>query len=235
MTTTPPATPPRGPGEKEMDGTGSASPRVVPLQSPSGVLVRRLDGRAQFFDEQPLEAARSNLQKSADLFREAAREIERQRADKDAAYLERNQVVAALASVFPSGIARTDIPGWLPEWHRCVYIDLPTGQASWHYHDSQHDLFAHLPTYTKEWDGHTTPEKYARLAALNTSEGIRHETTEAKPSTSPAPKDNASRDDVLEEAAKVADKYSNAGVEGFLTAGMIARDIRSLVGGHRDG
>lgn len=49
-----------------------------------------------------------------------------------------------------------------------------------------------------------------------------------------APKD-ASRDDVLEEAAKVADKYSNAGVEGFLTAGMIARDIRSLVGGRHDG
>ncbi len=40
-------------------------------------LVRRLDGRAQFFDEAPLDASRSNLRKSADLFREAAREIER--------------------------------------------------------------------------------------------------------------------------------------------------------------
>ncbi len=100
------------------------------------------------------------------LYREAADEIEQLRADKDSAYQERNQVVAALASVFPSGISRTDIPGWLPEWHRCVYIDLPTGQASWHYHDSQHDLFAHLPTYTKEWDGHTTPQKYERLSLL---------------------------------------------------------------------
>lgn len=87
-------------------------------------------------------------------------------AEKDAAYLERNQVVAALASIFPSGIARTDIPGWLPEWHGCVYIDLPTGQASWHYHDSHAHLFAHLPPYAGKWDGHTTGEKYARLAAV---------------------------------------------------------------------
>ncbi len=106
-------------------------------------------------------------------FNEAADTIERLRSgraavieDKDAAYLERNQVVAALASLFPSGIARTDIPGWLPEWHGCVYIDLPTGQASWHYHDSHAHLFAHLPAYTKPWDGHTTDEKYKRVRAL---------------------------------------------------------------------
>lgn len=92
------------------------------------------------------------------------------RSDKDAAYLERNQVVALLTSLYPSGIAHTDIPGWLPEWHGCVYIDLPTGQASWHYHDSQAYLFAHLPAYAGAWDGHTTDEKYARLAALAVAE-----------------------------------------------------------------
>lgn len=88
------------------------------------------------------------------------------RARKDGAYEERNRVVAALASCFPSGIARTTIEGWHAEWHGCVYIDLPTGQASWHYHDSQAHLFAHLPTYTKEWDGHTTEEKYERVSRL---------------------------------------------------------------------
>lgn len=87
-------------------------------------------------------------------------------AEKDAAYLERNRLVALLASLYPSGIARTDIPGWLPEWHNCVYIDLPTGQASWHYHDSHAHLFAHLPPYRKQWDGHTTEQKYERVAAL---------------------------------------------------------------------
>jgi hypothetical protein len=87
-------------------------------------------------------------------------------AAKDAAYLERNQVVAALAKLYPSGTARTPIEGWNPEWHGCVYIDLPTGQVSWHYHDSQAYLFAHLPPYAGQWDGHDTPEKYRRLAAM---------------------------------------------------------------------
>jgi hypothetical protein len=87
---------------------------------------------------------------------------------KDAAYLERNQVVAALAKVFPSGMARTAIEGWSEDWHGCVYIDLPTGQASWHFHDSQAYLFEGLPAYTKAWDGHTTEQKYGRLAALAT-------------------------------------------------------------------
>jgi hypothetical protein len=88
-------------------------------------------------------------------------------ARKDAAYLERNQVVAALAKAFPSGVARTAIEGWSEDWHGCVYIDLPTGQASWHFHDSQAHLFDGLPPYTGKWDGHDTPEKYRRLAALS--------------------------------------------------------------------
>ncbi|AGB41081.1 hypothetical protein Halha_1132 [Halobacteroides halobius DSM 5150] len=33
-----------------------------------------------------------------------------------------------------------------------VYIELPTGQVSWH-----------LPEHRKEWDGHTTEEKYNRI------------------------------------------------------------------------
>lgn len=85
---------------------------------------------------------------------------------KDAAYTERNQVVAALSKAFPSGVARTAIPGWAEEWHGCVFIDLPTGQASWHFHDSQAHLFEHLKPYTGKWDGHTTEEKYKRVALL---------------------------------------------------------------------
>jgi hypothetical protein len=85
---------------------------------------------------------------------------------KDGAYEERNMVVAALAKCFPSGTAKTAIEGWAPEWHNCVYIDLPTGQASWHYHDDHAPLFADLPPYKGKWDGHSTPAKYTRLAAL---------------------------------------------------------------------
>lgn len=66
-------------------------------------------------------------------------------ARKDAAYLERNRLVALLSTLFPAGRARTAIDGWSEDWHGCVYINLPTGQVSWHYHDSQAHLFAHLP------------------------------------------------------------------------------------------
>lgn len=87
------------------------------------------------------------------------------KAQRDAAYAERNKVVAALARLFPSGVACTIIPGWDEEWYGCVYIDLPTGQVSWHFHDSERHLFEGLPDYTKPWDGHDTEEKYRRLAA----------------------------------------------------------------------
>jgi hypothetical protein len=87
----------------------------------------------------------------------------------DGAYRERNQLVALLAALFPAGIAKTRIEGWDPEWENCVFIELPTGQVSWHYHDREADLFAHLPAYTKPWDGHTTAEKYARVRRLTRS------------------------------------------------------------------
>lgn len=98
--------------------------------------------------------------------------LQRDKAAADAAYLERNRLVALLASMYPSGVARTDIPGWLPEWHGCVYIDLPTGQVSWHYHDDHAHMFANLPPYTKQWDGHTTDEKYQRVSDLALSKRV---------------------------------------------------------------
>jgi len=85
---------------------------------------------------------------------------------KDGAYAERNRLVSLLSKVFPSGKKKTAIEGWSEDWHGCVYIDLPTGQASWHYHDSQEALFDHLPLYQGTWDGHTTDEKYERIQAI---------------------------------------------------------------------
>jgi hypothetical protein len=94
-----------------------------------------------------------------------------QRNAKDAAYRERNQVVAALARAalllgWKVGLRKTDLEGWDPDWHNCVWIELPTGQASWHFRDSERDLFRGLPGYDAAWDGHTTPQKYDRLAGL---------------------------------------------------------------------
>lgn len=103
-------------------------------------------------------------------FAQATADLAEMTARKDGAYLERNRCVAliarmALASGWRAGIAHTAIEGWSDDWHGCVYIDLPTGQVSWHYHDSQAHLFADLPDYTGAWDGHDTPEKYRRVDA----------------------------------------------------------------------
>jgi GNAT superfamily N-acetyltransferase len=97
--------------------------------------------------------------------------LKKMEARKDAAYRERNQVVAGLAMLavrlgYKAGTAKTAIEGWSEDWHGCVYIELPTGQVSWHFHDSQASFFDFLPPYEGKWDGHDTEEKYGRLAAM---------------------------------------------------------------------
>jgi hypothetical protein len=42
--------------------------------------------------------------------------------------------------------------------------------VSWHFHNDDADLFKTLPPYTGNWDGHSTSEKYTRLAALQTQD-----------------------------------------------------------------
>jgi hypothetical protein len=86
----------------------------------------------------------------------------------DQAYRERNHAVAALARIYPSGIRKTDIKGWDPEWKGCIYIDLPTGQVSFHYHDREAWLFEGLPDYERAWDGHDKETALSRLASLRT-------------------------------------------------------------------
>ena len=99
----------------------------------------------------------------ASLAYEAGRKDENEATD--AAYKERNQLVALLSTCFPSGKAKTAIEGWDESWHGCVYIEFPWGQASWHYHDSDAWMFEHLPPYKGQWDGHTTEQKYEAIAA----------------------------------------------------------------------
>lgn len=54
---------------------------------------------------------------------------------------------AALAVGMSGGVREDPAePGW-----PVVYIQLPTGQVSWH-----------VPEYEVPWDGHDTPEKYRR-------------------------------------------------------------------------
>lgn len=112
---------------------------------------------------QVLELTAKNTQLKEDL-RVVQQKFEETHQEKDGAYEERNHLVALVAHLFPSGIRPTQIEGWNPEWNNCVYIDLPDDhQISYHYHVSQQDLFKDLPSYTKEWDGHTKDDVHARL------------------------------------------------------------------------
>ena len=47
-----------------------------------------------------------------------------------------------------------------------MFIDGPTGQLSWHLHDSDVPLFDGLERGPNLWDGHTTADKYERVARL---------------------------------------------------------------------
>lgn len=93
---------------------------------------------------------------------------------KNDAYRERNLCVAGLAAMarllgYRVGIADhqpQEGEEWDDEWRNVLFIDLPTGQVSWHLHISEWDNFSHLPAYPDAWDGHDTPEKYQRLQSF---------------------------------------------------------------------
>lgn len=100
------------------------------------------------------------------------------RAERDAAYVERNRCVAAVARLVIDAGGRAwlaehpaDDPEWDPEWRTIVFIEGRTGQLSWHLHDSDVPLFAGLPRGANSWDGHSTPAKYERLARLGGATG----------------------------------------------------------------
>lgn len=95
------------------------------------------------------------------------------RKERDAAYTERNRLVAALARLLKNDgwevwLAEHDPSdaGWDPEWRTIVFIEGPTGQLSWHLHNSDVPLFGGLPRGPNRWDGHSTPEKYERVEML---------------------------------------------------------------------
>jgi len=101
----------------------------------------------------------------------ARAEVERLRKAKDGAYAERNQCVAfitktAQAMRWPTWLGRHDEADttWENDWRNIVFVETPNGQLSWHIHDSEFPLFEHLPPKPgRQWDGHTTAEKYARM------------------------------------------------------------------------
>lgn len=93
-------------------------------------------------------------------------EIQDLKDQKNNAYHERDQLVSALSKVYPSHLARDVYPDVEDSWRNIVCIHLPTGQATWHIHEIELEMFEHLHSGDAAcyWDGHSTEEKYARLA-----------------------------------------------------------------------
>jgi hypothetical protein len=108
-------------------------------------------------------------------------EIEDLRTEKDRAYWERNQLVAALSKIYPAWLSRhqEEDTDWEDDWRWIVFIEIPTKelemsgfdvkhkrQLSWHIHDTHFQYFSHLSVKPNTWDGHTTDEKYRRLSRI---------------------------------------------------------------------
>lgn len=90
------------------------------------------------------------------------------KTSKDLAYSERDKLVALLSKLFPASLERhpEEDKDWENDWRWIVFINLPTGQVSWHIHDSEISMFNHLKRKLGvKWDGHTTEEKWKRVAA----------------------------------------------------------------------
>lgn len=89
-------------------------------------------------------------------------------SDIDSVYTERNLCVALIAQYaewfgHKVGIKEHEGEGWEDEWRHVLFIDLPTGQVSWHLHDSELKNFPDIRPYPDTYDGHTTEEKYERI------------------------------------------------------------------------
>lgn len=128
-------------------------------------LVKRLREAARFHSS--LKGRAIPTVNDGAMEREAADRIEALERENGDAYHQRNVLVAALSRIFPASVTRTKISGWDDDWHGCVYIMLPTGQISYHFHDDDGHLFRDLPPFTGTFDGHDRDMVHARLLSLS--------------------------------------------------------------------
>jgi len=91
----------------------------------------------------------------------------------DSVYSERNKLVALVARLsemlgYKVGIKEHIGEEYEDDWRNVLFIDLPTGQVSWHLHKSELTNFLGVQPYDGEWDKHSTEEKYSRVIEMAT-------------------------------------------------------------------
>ncbi len=101
-------------------------------------------------------------------------------AAKNNAYAERNKVVVALAWLarhLGIPVCVYDDKDAEAGWTTVLLIQFPFGQCTWHFSDEEFaSMLLGFPTYNslcKPYDGHTTAEKYDRLASVSHWDGKR--------------------------------------------------------------
>ena len=93
-------------------------------------------------------------------------EIEKLIKEKNQAYWERNNLLSYISKILPSWLEKhpDDDTAWEIDWRNIVFIYFPEGVFSWHFQDSEIDLFDHLNFREgNSWDGITTADKYKKM------------------------------------------------------------------------
>lgn len=87
------------------------------------------------------------------------------KSECDNAYTERARLISHLSKCYPSYKAIDKNPSF-HTYNTVIYVESDNGQMSWHVSDKDVHLFEHLDDIEEHavYDGHTTEEKYERLA-----------------------------------------------------------------------
>ena len=79
-------------------------------------------------------------------------------SSKEIAYVERDACIGLLVQfAVKSGLSAGTAPG------NMVIVDLPSGQVSWEYNESESHLFSGLPAYENKIEAMPLEEKYRRV------------------------------------------------------------------------
>lgn len=122
--------------------------------------------------------ANTDTEKTAtdeDIEKEISQEISEEVTDTSDVYTERNKCIALSAWL----AKQLGFDTWIgidkeqeKEWQNVVYIQLPTGQVSWHISETEMGLLNFLSKdESKSWDGHDSIEKYKRIESLIQGKG----------------------------------------------------------------
>ena len=130
-------------------------------------LLRQLR-QAIYYPVPSMLAAEAYISELEAVHSQTLKEKEALEAQKNAVYAERDQLVSLATILYPSCLTRhqPEDDDWENDWRWVVIIELPTGQVSWHIHDSELPWFEHLPKDLYKWDGHSTQEKYERIGRM---------------------------------------------------------------------